>query len=166
MKGILTFLWVVLAITANSQEDKASRPSQPAQAKGSINGKTVTVDYSSPLVKGRKIWGDLVPYNQVWRTGANETTSIEFSDDVLLEGKKIAKGKYALFTMPGEKEWVIIINRTIKWGAFSYKENEDVLRVSVPVKKSKAFNEKLNFQVTGKGVSLFWENAQVDFSIK
>ena len=68
--------------------------------------------------------------------------------------------------MPGEKEWVIIINRTIKWGAFSYKEDEDVLRVSVPVKKSKSFNEKLNFQVTAKGVSLFWENVQVDFSIK
>ena len=149
------------------QDDKASRPSPPAKVTASINGKTITIDYSAPSVKGRKIWGGLVPYGQVWRAGANETTTFEVSAPVTIDGKSLAAGKYAFFVLPNEKEWTIIFNKTIKWGAFSYKQDDDVLRVNVPVKKSSSFNEKLTYGVTSQGVvSLAWENAVAEFTVK
>jgi hypothetical protein len=158
--------FVLSTVSVFAQNDKP-RESPPATATGKVGGKTITIQYSQPSVKGREIWGKLVPYGQVWRAGANETTSIEFSDDVTLEGKPVAKDKYAFFTIPGEKEWTIILNKTIKWGAFSYKQDEDVLRVTVPVKKAKAFAEKLTYEVSNKGVvSLTWANATVEFKVK
>ena len=127
----------------------------------------IHVFYNRPYKKNRSIFGQLVPYGEVWRTGANETTTIEFSEDVTLEGKTVPKGKYALFTIPNEKEWTVILNKGIKWGAYSYKEDEDVIRVNVPVKKSKEFNERMKFDISESGnVALFWENAQVDFKVK
>src|SRR5438046_1969942 len=140
-KLLLPLVCLLATLTVNAQDDPAKRPSPPAQAKATVAGKTITINYSQPAVKGREIWGKLVPYGQVWRTGANETTTIEFSDDVTLEGKPVAKGRYALFTIPNEKEWTIIINKGIKWGAFTYKQDEDVLRVNVPAKKSDKFFE-------------------------
>lgn len=170
MKKVFALFFSLLAFTAMAQQDKASRPSPPAQAKQTVGGKTITIDYSQPSVKGRNVWdtnGKIAPYGQVWRTGANETTSIEFSDDVKLEGKSVAKGKYALFTIPGEKEWTIILNKTIKWGAFSYKQDEDVLRVTVPAKKAKSFTERFAIDITPKGVvSLAWADAQANFTVK
>jgi hypothetical protein len=164
---LLTLTCLLATLTINAQDDPSKRPSLPAQAKATVGGKTILINYSQPSVKGREVWGKLVPYGQVWRTGANETTSIDFSDDVTLEGKPLAKGRYALFTIPNEKEWTIIINKTIKWGAFTYKQDEDVLRVNVPVKQSKEFAEKMAFTISPKGVvSLVWANAKVDFTVK
>lgn len=166
-KSVILSVLLLANFILFAQDDKASRPSPPAQATASVNGKTITIDYSQPSVKGRKIWGQLVPYGQVWRAGANETTTFTTSGDVVVEGKNLPAGKYALFAIPGEKEWTMIFNKTIKWGAFSYKEAEDVLRVTVPVKNSKSFNEKLTYDVSNKGnVSLAWENAVVEFSVK
>jgi len=154
-------------LTLLAQDDKAARPSPPATATATVNGKTITIDYSQPSVKGRKIWGELVPYGQVWRAGANETTAFTLSSDATVGGKKLSAGKYAFFVIPNEKEWTVIFNKTIKWGAFSYKEDEDVLRFNVPVKKSKGFTEKLTYNVSPKGdVSLAWENAMIDFPVK
>ncbi|MDJ1482007.1 DUF2911 domain-containing protein [Cytophagaceae bacterium YF14B1] len=162
----ILFMLSFITMDAFAQNDKP-RESPPATASGKAGNKTITIQYSQPAVKNRDVWGKLVPYGQVWRTGANETTSIEFSDDVTIEGKPLAKGKYALFTIPNEKEWTIIFNKTIKWGAFSYKQEEDVLRVNVPVKKSKSFTERMTFTVSNQGlVSLKWENAQVGFTVK
>ncbi|GAB3258186.1 DUF2911 domain-containing protein [Larkinella harenae] len=153
-----------------AQDDKSKRPSPPAQARQTVGGKTITIDYSQPSVKGRNVWdpaGKVAPAGQVWRTGANETTTIEFSDGVTLEGKTVPKGKYALFTIPGEKNWTVILNKTIKWGAFSYKQDEDVLRVTVPVKKASAFQEKFTIAINPKGVvSLVWADTKVDFKVK
>ncbi|WP_338875645.1 DUF2911 domain-containing protein [Spirosoma sp. SC4-14] len=164
---LFSLAFVATALIVNAQDDPAKRPSPPAQASAKVNGKTITINYSQPSVNGREVWGKLVPYGQVWRTGANETTSINFSDDVKLEGKPLAKGKYALFTIPNEKDWTIIINKTIKWGAFSYKQDEDVLRVTVPAKKTKDFTEKMAFTVSPKGVvSLTWANEKVDFKVQ
>jgi len=167
--GLLLMLlvsFVTPVVTVFAQDNKP-RESPPATATGKVGGKTITIQYSQPSVKGRGIFGKLVPYGQVWRAGANETTSIEFSDDVTLEGKPVAKGKYALFMIPNEKEWTVVLNKTIKWGAFSYKQDEDVLRVTVPVKKAKAFAEKLTYDVSNKGVvSLTWADATVDFKVK
>ena len=166
-KSAILFCFLLATAVLLAQDDKASRPSQPAQATATVNGKTVTIDYSQPSVKGRKIWGELVPYDQVWRAGANETTTFTLSADATVGGKNLPAGKYAFFVIPNEKEWTIIFNKTIKWGAFSYKQEEDVLRVTVPVKKSNAFGEKLAYSVSPKGaVTLVWENAAAEFIVK
>lgn len=150
-----------------AQDDKAARPSPPAQATGKVNGKTITIDYSQPSVKGRKVWGELVPYGQVWRAGANETTAFTVSADATVEGKTLPAGKYAFFVIPNEKDATIIFNKTIKWGAFSYKQDEDVLRVTAPLKKSKAFAEKLTYSVNPKGnVQLAWGDSVIEFAVK
>jgi len=162
---VFCFLFVNFALLA--QDDKAARPSPPAQATATVNGKTITIDYSQPSVKGRKIWGELVPYGQVWRAGANETTAFTLSADALIEGKKLPAGKYAFFIIPNENEATVIFNKTIKWGAFTYKQEEDVLRVNAPIKKSKAFAEKLTYTISPKGnVSLAWGDSVIEFMVK
>lgn len=167
MKRTAFFIALLFAVFNLSAQDNASRPSPPAQATASVNGKTITIDYGQPAVKGREIWGKLVPYGQVWRAGANETTAFTISADATIEGQKLAAGKYAFFVIPNEKEWTIIFNKTIKWGAFSYKQDEDVLRVNVPVKNAKTFAEKLNYEISDKGVvSLTWANATANFNVK
>jgi len=163
-KMIRTIMLLLVGVYSYAQTPVES-PRASATAK--IGNATITIDYGQPSVKGRKIFGNLVPFGEVWRTGANETTAIEFSNDVTFEGKKVRKGKYALFTIPGENEWVIILNRTIKWGAFSYKQEEDVLRVTVPSKASGSFYEKMTFKVNSKGlVTLNWENTEVTITIR
>lgn len=166
-KNALLFFILLVPFVLLAQDDKAARPSPPAQASASVNGKIITIDYGQPSVKGRKIWGELVPYGQVWRAGANETTAITLSADATVEGKKLPAGKYAFFVIPNEKEATVIFNKTVKWGAFSYKQEEDVLRINVPVKKSNMFAEKLTYTVSPKGdVSLAWENSVISFAVK
>ena len=167
MKKIFLLLSLsILGFTAAQAQDKP-RVSPPAEATATVKGKKITISYGQPSVKGREIWNKLVPYGQVWRTGANESTTIEFSEDVMVQGKPVPKGKYALFTIPNEKEWTIILNKTIAWGAYTYKEADDVLRVMAPVKKAKAFTEQMAFAVSKKGVvSFMWENVQVNFKVK
>lgn len=100
----------------------------------------ITITYSRPNVKGRKIFGGINPFGQVWRTGANSATTITFSENVIVEGNKIPAGTYAMFSIPGEPEWTIIFNKTAKqWGAYSYKQDDDQLRVIV---KSRQVDEK------------------------
>jgi hypothetical protein len=161
---IMLLLATVFSISTLAQ-DKSKRPSPPAVAEGTIDGVHVRIDYSTPSAKGRKMLGGKEPYGQVWRTGANETTSIDFSGPVKLEGKDLPKGKYALFTIPGETEWTIIINKTIKWGAFDYKESEDVLRVKVNAGKTDKFVETFNIAVEKDHVVLRWENTMVAFKV-
>lgn len=156
-------LATALAFGALAQEKKMASP--PAMAEGTIDGVKVKIDYHQPSAKGRKIMGGLVPFGDVWRTGANETTTIDFSGPVKIEGKDLAKGKYGLYTVPGENEWSIIINKTIKWGAYDYKEGDDVLRVKVKPSKSASFTETFNISVSNDEVVLKWENTQVSFKI-
>jgi hypothetical protein len=163
----LTFLFGIMlfSIQLLFAQDKATRPSPPVQVTATINSKTITIDYGQPSVKGREIFGKLIPYGQVWRAGANETTAITISADAIVEGKTISAGKYALFMIPNEKEWTIIFNKTVKWGAFSYKQEEDVLRVNVPVKKIQ-FTEKLIYEVAQNGtISMAWANTFIQFGI-
>lgn len=167
MKRTVFFLALLLVAFNISAQDKAARPSPPAQATASFGGKTITIDYGQPSVKGREIFGKLVPFGQVWRAGANETTVFTLSADATVEGQKLAAGKYAFFVIPNEKEWTIIFNKTIKWGAFSYKQDEDVLRVNVPAQKAKSFAEKLTYEISNKGVvTLTWENTTASFKVK
>jgi hypothetical protein len=156
-----------LFIQSFAQDDKAKRPSPPAQASTTVNGKTITIHYGQPSVKGREVWGKLVPYGQVWRTGANEATTFEVDQDVKIEGKPLPAGKYALFTIPNEQEWTLIFNKVPnQWGAFKYDSQQDVLRVQVKPQKAPQFTEMLSFQLKKNGkVALTWENIKVGFQV-
>ncbi|MGZ9736186.1 DUF2911 domain-containing protein [Flavobacterium sp. GNP002] len=134
---------------------------------GKIDGATITINYGSPSVKGREIWGKLVPFNQVWRAGANDATTFETDKEVTIEGSKLPAGKYSFFVIPNEKECVIIFNKEAKqWGAYKYKEKEDQLRVTVKQKVAKAKAEKLAYVIEKNAVSLNWDNWTIPFSVK
>jgi hypothetical protein len=163
---------LMMSTLLSAQSDKSARPSPPMTAKGKVGPATITIDYSSPSVKGRKIWGALVPYGAVWRAGANEATLFQTDKDIKIEGKSLPAGKYSLFATPGETEWAIIFNsETGQWGD---KKNGDanldpaknVLTVKVKPVKSAGMNEKLVYAVTGNGFALRWENLEVPVGIK
>ncbi|TDX01020.1 DUF2911 domain-containing protein [Dinghuibacter silviterrae] len=166
--------FVVSAVSAQAPEDKSKRPSPPATAMETIHGGVhVQIDYSQPSVKGRTLWGGLVPYGQVWRTGANEATVFTISAPVTIEGKTLAAGTYDLFTIPTDGDWTVIFNSETKlpngkptWGAYTYHQDKDVLRVTVPAGKSASFTERMTFTVGKDGkVSLMWGDKQVDFHV-
>jgi hypothetical protein len=162
-KVCFTFIGALLSTVIVAQD----RPSPAATATGTINGTSVTINYSSPAVKDRVIWGGLVPYDKVWRAGANEATTFEFSDNVVVEGEDLTAGKYGFFVIPGKSEWTIIFNNVPEqWGAFNYDQSKDALRVTVEPVKSKEMNERLVYKVTDDGVSLLWENLEVPISIE
>jgi len=169
---VLAFIGMFITSLIWAQEDKSKRPSPPATATGKVMGATITINYSSPGVKGRKIWGGLVPYDKVWRAGANEATLFETDKDINVEGKSLPAGKYSLYAIPGEKKWVIILNsKTGQWGV---KDDEstteepasDVLRATVKPVKSSKFNERMKYVVDKNGFALEWENLRVPVSIK
>ena len=172
MKKLLILIpALAIALAGHSQDggDKSKRPSPPAKAvETTKDGVTISIDYSQPSVKGRTIGKDLEPLpGKVWRTGANETTVFEVNKDVKVEGKTLPAGKYALFTIANGDDWTIIFNKTIKWGAFSYKQDEDVLRVNVKSKKSPKFTEHFTISVGKDGkVTLWWGDYEVGFWVK
>src|SRR6202047_2708968 len=121
MVGTALIATLTVAGVLLAQQDKSSRPSPPAKAECKLsNGKTVTVDYSSPRAKGRKIFGGLVPYGQVWRAGANEATTFVTTGDINVGGKTVPAGKYTMFAIPGEDKWTLVISKkTGEWGPAS-----------------------------------------------
>jgi len=145
--------------------------SQAAEVKQRIALTDITVKYHRPLVNGRKIWGGLVPYGKVWRAGANENTTIEFSDPVLVEGKPLAKGVYGLHMIPNSDSWTVIFSKTnTAWGSYSYKQDEDALRVSVKPKPLAESEEALEFEFENlkpdsTAVTLKWEKLGVPFTV-
>jgi hypothetical protein len=152
-----------------AQDDKSKRPSPPALASQKVGNVTIKIDYSQPSVKGRTIGSDLEPTEgKVWRTGANEATVFEVDQDVTVEGKALPKGKYGLFTLVNDGTWTIIFNKTWnQWGAFTYKESADVLRVNVKPGKADPFAEKMTFVIEENGkVNLLWGDIKVSFTVK
>jgi hypothetical protein len=144
-------------------------PSPKAKVEQRVGLTDVVIEYSRPAVAGRKIWGGLVPMDKVWRTGANSATGISFSKDVEIAGKPIKAGDYALFTIPSENEWTVIINSNEgQKGSTDYKEALDIHRFKVKAEKAPAFKERLEFIIEplndneGK-VTLTWENVMVAF---
>ncbi len=168
MKKVITLFSIMMfAVAILAQGEKKAPASPPAKAEGSIAGKSIVINYAQPAVKGRKIWGDLVPFGKVWRTGANGATTITFDKDVKIEGQALKAGKYAIFTIPTETEWTVIFNsKTDQWGAYDYSDKDDVLRVKVKTSKSAAFNERMTFAVDTKKVKLMWENLETGFTVE
>jgi hypothetical protein len=163
--AILTL--VITAFTASAQ-NKKPRVSPPDTVRTTTkSGVAMVIAYSQPSVKGRTIGNDIAPYGKVWRTGANEVTTIELSKDAKVEGKTLPAGKYALYTIPNENEWTLIFNKGVKnWGTV-YKEEEDALRVTVKPGKAKSFTEQLKFMAEPSGkVSFAWGDKMVAFTVK
>lgn len=172
IRYVLLMAGLLVSCIVYGQGDKASRPSPPATASGKVKGANITINYSSPAVNKRKIFGELIPYGQVWRAGANEATLFETDKDIKVEGKTLPAGKYSLYAIPGEKEWTIIFNKqTGQWGvkrggATSRDEAQDALTVKVKPQKSDTMNERLAYDVTDKGFALRWENTEVPVAIR
>lgn len=170
----LTLILLVLALGLFSiqwaQDIQFPRPSPKAKVFQTIGLTDVEIVYSSPGVKDRVIWGELVPYDEIWRTGANEATTIEFSGDVMIEGNKLAAGKYGLYTIPGKDQWTFIFSKqTNLWGTGGYKQEEDALRVKVKPMEA-PFCERMHFMFRdvkddSAKVMLHWEKLMVGFMI-
>jgi len=172
---VLTILFTfALCLVATAQQDKGKRPSPPAQAQCKFSdGKTITVDYCSPRMKGRKIFGDLVPYGEVWRTRANEATTFVTTASLTAEGKDIPAGNYTIFTVTTQDKWTLIVNKhTGEWGIPYKYESEELARVAMSVSKTSGtvenFTINLNQSDGSCTLQLSWENTQasIKFSEK
>ena len=169
---ILVFSTIVFHSSGQYQIDLLPR-SSPAKSISQVIGYTqIKIDYSSPKVHNRDIWGELVPYGQVWRAGANEATTIEFNEDVLVDGRKLPKGKYSFFIEPNSKRtWTCIFNHvTDQWGAFDYKKGNDALRLPVKTKMVD-FSEQLIYGIESKDydhgcITMHWENLAIEIPIQ
>jgi hypothetical protein len=171
--GGVALLVVGAAVFSRAQQDKSKRPSPPATAKCDLpGGKSITVDYSSPRVKGRKIFGsDIAPYGQVWRTGANEATTFVTTADLMVGGKHVPAGSYTLFTVPDKDKWVLIVSKkTGEWGIPYPGADTDLVRADMTAAATSALVENFTiaFDKSAKGCTLRieWENtrATVDIS--
>lgn len=162
-------LIIGLAFTANAQSGKPKSP--PASASHSIGDLKIDINYNAPSVRGRAVWGALVPFGKVWRTGANSATTFEVNQDVLINGEKLAAGKYALFTIPTDGDWTIIFNKEAnQWGAYSYDKSQDALRITTKTGKTQGLVEQMAFEVTDNDenigvVSFMWENLKTSFNV-
>jgi hypothetical protein len=171
MKKNLLFILLLVAGTAFAQISVPA-PSPFTTVTQKIGLSDVTIKYSRPSVKGRKIYGDNVPFGKVWRTGANQISTINFEDQVVVNGTKVPAGSYGLYTIPNEKEWTVILNKDDKqWGAGNYKQELDVLRMTVKADKTPALVENFtisfsDFTPTTSNIVIAWENTSVKFGVE
>lgn len=173
--SLKTLLLVILAVSlqtgVQAQGLKMPQASTSQTITQAFGLGTITINYSRPNVKGRKVFGGLEPYGTVWRTGANSATTITFTEAVKIGGQDLAAGEYGLFTIPGENEWTIILNKGAKqWGAYEYKAADDVLRIKVKPVKLKDKVETFTIQLadvypTTAKLQLSWENTVVSVDL-
>jgi hypothetical protein len=168
----VTAVAAIAALGVHARQDKSKRPSPPATAKCELaGGKSITVDYSSPRVKGRKIFGsDLVPYGEVWRTGANEATAFVTTADLVVGGQHVPAGNYTLFTIPNKDKWALIISKkTGEWGIPYPGTDSDLVRVDMKASATSGLVENFTiaFDKGAKGCTmrLEWENTRASVDI-
>lgn len=172
MKKLFTICSLLLATTITQAQVKMPQPSPAQTVKQDFGLASIEVKYSRPLAKGRKIMGDLVPFGQVWRTGANAATLITFNDKVEIDGKKIDSGTYALYSIPNKNNWVIILNKGVKnWGSDGYTADDDVIRFTVKAEEIKNKVESFTIQFADVkpescDLQILWENTMVSVPIK
>jgi Protein of unknown function (DUF2911) len=164
MKKII-YSTVLLFIALYGRAQLTPQPSSTQTVTQDFGMGKINLVYSRPDVKGRKIFGGMEPYGTVWRTGANSATVIKFSDDVAMEGKQVPAGEYGLFSIPGEKEWTIILSKQSKqWGAYNYKASDDFLRFTVKTKHFDDLTETMtlafnNVSPTSCDLQMMWEHS-------
>lgn len=161
----------ILVVASHAQMDKSKRPSPPASAKLELaGGKSITVDYSSPRVKGRKIYGELVPFGQVWRTGANEATTFVTDSDLTVGGTAVPAGSYTLFTIPNKDKWTLVLSKkTGEWGTQYPGPSNDLARIDMKVSAlpSAVENFSISFEksATGGTMNIDWETTRASIVI-
>ncbi len=168
VKRILSVLAVLCVLIVAVVAWQRQRVSPHETIEATIGGKKVTITYGRPYLKGRKaVGGSLVPYGQVWRTGADEATVLNTEADLMIGNLAVPKGKYALFTLPTETGWKLIVSKTFdQWGAFSYKEADDLGRTDMKVGKTAAAVEQFTISLTGGVLKLEWENTSASVDVK
>lgn len=166
MHKLLLSLFSFLFVFSLSAQEKLASPLMKASA--DLDGINISIQYGQPSKKDRDIFGSLVPYGKVWRTGANEASVIEFSEDVIINGSTVKAGKYALFTIPGKEEWTLILNSVWnQWGAYNYDSSKDVLKTQISSKSLGEVQEKFTISISKDGVvSISWDKTSALFSIK
>ncbi len=172
-KFFLSFLLTLFVTTAAwAQGNKANRASPADSVTGKVGDATITIYYGSPSVKGRKVWGELVPYGKAWRAGANEATIFETNQAISVGGKELPAGRYSLFAIPGENEWQFIFNSEVgQWGTKRTGEAnrdpaKDVVTVTTRPAAATSMNERLKYEVVDTGFVLRWENLEVPVAIQ
>lgn len=166
----IAFLMLSSFVNVRAQQTRV-RQSPKLTTTGKVSNANITITFGSPSVKGRKIWGDLVPFGKVWRAGANEATQIETDADVMVENKKLPAGKYTIYTIPNEKEWQVIFNSQVgQWGIERSGETtrnpvNDVLIVTVKPKVVEPSLESLMYTISESGISLKWEALEIPIKI-
>ena len=167
----LIMLIAVIGMAQQPPQDKSKRPSPPATAEVTLKNKKITIDYSRPSLKGRKVGQELAPYGQVWRTGANEATALNTEIDLNIGGVKVPAGKYTLYTLPSEGTWKLIINKqTGQWGT-KYDEGQDLARVDMKKTALPQSVEQFTISFDKKNentanLNLDWENTRVSVEVK
>lgn len=171
-RTLLALMYFILPVCFLAQPAlKLPQVSQYNEVKQTIGLTDVTITYNSPLVNGRKVWGDIVPYGKIWRAGANENTTITFSTDVKINGSALTAGTYGLHMIPNQDEWTIIFSKNYtSWGSFFYKQDEDALRVTSKP-EAREFQEWLDYSFTNRlpassNVTLSWEKLKVSFKVE
>lgn len=149
------------------QKKCASRPSPPARSIISLGDTEVFITYSQPAKKERNLWGELVPYDKVWRTGANEATVLSTTGDILVNGDTLLAGNYALYTIPAKNRWTVILNTKYEvWGAYDYDQSLDVLRFEVEPSTTDESMERMTFDIDDAGTVQFaWDKLRFDFLV-
>jgi len=167
----LVMLIAVIGMAQQPPQDKSKRPSPPGTAEVTLKNKEITIDYSRPSLKGRKVGQELAPYGKVWRTGANEATALNTAIDLNIGGAKVPAGKYTLYTLPSEGTWKLIINKqTGQWGT-QYDESQDLARVDMKKTALPQSVEQFTISFDKKdentaNLNLDWENTRVSVKIK
>jgi hypothetical protein len=168
---LLIISFVMISSQSNAQNDKKVRISPKAAVIQTVGFTEVRIDYNRPGVKGREIWGGLVPFDLVWRAGANEATKFTFSTDVKINGKTLKAGSYSFFVVPTKDKWTLIFNKVAdQWGAFEYNEAEDALRFDVTPDEG-SMQEWLAYTITKTSINsavikLEWEKLNIPFTIE
>jgi hypothetical protein len=172
IKQVLMSISLVFVLSSASAQTTAPK-SPAATATGTLkSGTNITIKYSSPSVRDRKIWGGLVPFDSIWRAGANDATQIEFDKDVKVDGKTLTAGKYSIYMVPTVEKWIVIFSSQTGQpgmnhdGSTTLDLKKEVLRGLAGTKKSKEFKEALVYTINEKGMVLSWENLDIILPIK
>lgn len=172
LRATLTCLILILSIVSEAQEAIKARPSPLAIVSARYKNSYLKITYSQPHKKGREIFGKLVPYGEIWRTGANEATELTISNDVTINNQLIKAGTYSLFTIPGKENWTIILNSELGlWGSYNYNSKLDLLRFDTPVQSLnnvlyEPFTIMIDQKLEKAEVSLLWDRSKISFTIQ
>ena len=171
-RSLLALLFIAAAFTAYSQELKLPALSPTARISQDFSTSVIDVTYSRPSMRGRRIFGEVVAYDEVWRTGANAATKIKFGEDVTVGGQQVKAGEYALYTIPGEDSWEVILNKgTGNWGSAGYDKAADVARFNIRAKRTAHTVETFTIEITNISLAscrleLSWENTLISIPVK